>query len=170
MQDLATQQPEGTAPISSAGPTFAHPTFRDGGDITKRLDHLLPAPRSSSVDPLLLVTHGGRSKELRRLFFFSCGPSFPRPFSLGDTARGRFFAMSAVRTRSNSSLRWTHFHSFCVIDEEPSLHAFDSWAGSMCYEILEFRKHRKATDYCFGWFGQHRDPVGAQVAEESGPV
>ena len=104
-------------------PLLLIPLFRDVGDTAKRLDHLLSATRSSSVDPLLLAPHGGQPTELRRLCFFQCGPGFPRSFSLRDTAWCRFSAMGAARARSHSSLRWTHFYSPRLIDEGPALHS-----------------------------------------------
>jgi hypothetical protein len=65
-------------------------------------------------------------------------------------------------------LRWTHFYSFRLIDEEPFLQDFVPGRPTG-YEILKFRKHCKRADSCFGWSGQHRDPVGAQVPRNRDP-
>jgi hypothetical protein len=54
-----------------------------------------------------------------------CGPSFPRSLRFA-TPTGADSSRWVRRPRGlHSFLRWTHFYSFRLIDEEPSLHAFD---------------------------------------------
>jgi hypothetical protein len=77
------------------------------------------AARYFSVDPLLLVPLVGQSAGPGGCSFSPRGPSFPRSFSLRDTAGCRFFAMGAARARFHRSLRWTHFYSFRLLDEGP---------------------------------------------------
>jgi len=118
------------------------------------------------VDPLLLVPLAGQLAGTPEAALSACGPSFPHPFSRRDTDWGQFFSMSAPPSRF--FLRWTHFYS--VRWMKSCLCAISFRAISPRYEILEFREHRKGADSCSYWFRQHRDPVGAQVAEESRPI
>src|SRR5579871_4673768 len=79
-----------------------------------------------SVDPLLLIPLAGQSTGFRTRLFSLCGPSFPHSSSRRDPRWCRFFAIDARPARSHHFfLRWTHFYSFRLIGEEPSLHAFD---------------------------------------------
>jgi hypothetical protein len=85
-----------------------------------------------------------------------------------DTDWGQFFSMSAPPAPPETFFAMDPL-LLIPFDEEPSLHG-SFRAGSPGYEILEFRKHRKGAHSCSDWFRRHRDPVGAQIAEESRPI
>ena len=169
LQDLATQHPKRSVPVSSAGPTFAHPTFLHGQR----------KPRCAWITLFLLYeifsgptfarsSRRAISRDSRGCTVSAFGPSFPRPLSRRDTDWGHFFSMGAPPSGPHSFLRWTHFYSFRLMKSRLATISFR--ARSPGYEILEFRKHCKRTNSCSDRFGQHRDPVSAEVAEESGPI
>jgi hypothetical protein len=169
LQVLGTQHPKRSVPVSSAGPTFAHPTFLRGQR----------KPRCAWITLFLLyeIFSGPTfarsfcraiSRDSRGCTISACGPSFPHPFSRRDTDWGHFFSMGAPPSGPHSFLRWAHLYSFRLMKRRLATISFR--ARSPGYEILEFRKHCKGADSCSDRFRQHRDPVGAHVAEESGPI
>ena len=111
-----------------------------------------------SVDHFRSFLLPGSQRDSLRCFF-PCGPSFPHSFS--QRREDRFVAMDPPPARSDVLLRWTHFpHSVLLMKSRRcTLSIFTS--PSMGYEKLEFRKHRKRAESSSDWFGQHRDPGGA---------
>ena len=161
---------ERAAPILSTGPTFAHPTFQLCRQNYHRLDHLFLATRCFSVDPLLLVRVAGASVQLGRQRFFSLWTQFSsfashRNTGLVPTLKYGWAARVITVCFATDPLLLIPFHrgsQHCTLSI--------ARACSLGYEVSEFGKHRKGTDSCFGRFGQHRNPVGAQIAEETGPI
>lgn len=127
--------------------------------------HLFPGCTKVSVDPLLLVPLAGQSAALRGRSFSASGPSFPHSFRVAIPA-GAGSSLWARRPRDHKA--FCHGPTFtCALWMMKSrFYTISFRARSPGYEILEFRKHCKRADSCFERFGQHRDPVGALVAEE----
>jgi len=107
-----------------------------------------------SVDPLLLVPLLAVQRIPEAGVFYRCGPSFPHSFLIGTPTRAALAVL----------VGHARCQTICAMDPLLLMPLFTG------QEVLEFWKHGKAADWCFYVFGQHRDPVGAQVAEESGPI
>ena len=120
-----------------------------------------------SLDPLLLVPLASRPTEPEAGAFPSGGPSFPHSSRIGSPAPATGDRSGA---HSYSLIGWTHFYSFHSIDEGvPAAHLSTRQAESHIRpreEVVEIGKHRKGAGWLFCPFGQHCDPVGAQIAEE----
>jgi hypothetical protein len=131
----------------------------------------LLAARSFSLDPLLLVPLCRRVSETPEAGAFSQrGPSFPHSLCTATPDWCRFLAMvGCPRGHTVFCDGPTFTHSFGLMKSRRCALSI-SEACSPGYEVSEFGKHRKGTDSCLGRFGQHRDLVGAHIAEESGPL
>ena len=120
-----------------------------------------------SLDPLLLNPRASRRTEPGACAFHLGGPSFPHSSRVGSPAPA---TGDRSRAYSYSLISWTHFYSFHLIDEGvPAAHRSTRQAESHIRprkEVVEIGKHRKRADWHFCPFGQHRDPVGAQITEE----
>ena len=143
-------------------PTFRvrRPTYREPG-------RLLPCDRSFSVDPLLLVPIAGQLTGTPKARFFFVRTQFSSFLSHRNTDSRRPRSFGRPRALSDDLLRRTHFYSFRLIDESargaPSFHRFH-WAPRRYWNSGSTAKGRTGVLR----FGQHRDPVGAQIAEEPG--
>ena len=120
-----------------------------------------------SLGPLLLVPLASRPTEPEAGAFHLGGPSFPHSSRIGSPAPA---TGDRSREYSYSLISWTHFYSFHVIHEGvPAALRSTRQAESHVRphkEIAEIGKHRERTYGCFCPFGQHGDPVSAQIAEE----
>ena len=104
-------------------PLLLIPYFHSASETTQRLDHLLPAARSFSVDPLFLVPLAGQSTGSGGCSFLLADPVFLIPFRA--TPLVPILRLCVRRPHGHIGvLRWTHFYSFRLIDEEPFLQDF----------------------------------------------
>lgn len=170
MQDLATQHPERAGANRNRShlldPLLLIPYFHRASAITLRLSPAAPNFQWTHFSLFLLL---GSQRNSEGFCFSASGPSFPHSFLRCDTGWCQLFSMGAPPTRLHSSCAGPTFTP-AVWLMKSRLSTISFQVGSSGYEVLEFRKHCKRVHSCFNRFGQHRDPVGAQVAEKSGPI
>jgi len=168
MQDLPTQFYGRSALAFLLDPLLLIPCFEWTCHATVRLvARWLPI----FGGPTVTRSHCFRPNGQRKTpLFLRVDPVFLSPFAAGHRLPAR---ENRPRAHSCNFIAWTHFCSFRLIDDGVRAVPQSTRKGWLQdrprKEVAELGYHCKGADWPFDPFGQHRDPVGAQISEEPSP-